>query len=89
MDIYYNQLFTALGMMGCGCYVTSYFLVQLEIIDGNDYFYVLMNLLASVLMLLSLTQAFNLGSAVLQIMWIVISVVGILRKLKRGRLTTS
>lgn len=89
MDATYNQLFTTLGMMGCACYVISYFLVQFELIDGNDYAYVLMNLLASVLMLLSLTQAFNLGSAVLQIMWIVISVVGVIRKLGRGRVIDS
>ncbi len=88
MEIIYNQLFTVFGLIGCACYVLSYFLVQMELMDGNEFGYVVMNLVASIFMLLSLTQAFNLGAAVLQIVWIVISIGGIFRKMRKCDFTT-
>lgn len=77
------MIFTAIGMAGCACYIASYFLVQIGRIDGNDYCYVLLNLIAASLLLISLTQEFNLSSATVQIFWIMISIVGIARKLRR------
>lgn len=83
-----NQICTAAGLMGCAFYVASYFLVQMDLLDGNDISYVVLNLLGSILMLLSLTQAFNLGAALLQIVWIIISLAGIAKKYARRRRET-
>ena len=69
------------GMVGVAFYLVSYSLLQLGLIRGSGYPYVVMNLLAAVFVLLSLMQAFNFASAIVQVFWIVISLVGIGRLL--------
>jgi len=67
------------GYAGVGFYLMSYSLLQMGLIRGAGYVYTLMNLTAASLVLVSLTQAFNMSSAIIQIMWILISVVGLCR----------
>ena len=46
---------------------------------GNGYAYTLINMLAAVLILVSLTRDFNMWAAVGQISWIVLSIIGLTR----------
>ncbi|MFC1680807.1 Crp/Fnr family transcriptional regulator [Pseudomonadota bacterium] len=69
----------AAGIAGVGFYLGSYTALQLGILRGNGYAYAILNATAAALVLLSLKEAFNLSSAVIQISWIVISLVGITR----------
>ncbi|SUZ32000.1 hypothetical protein ROE7235_01751 [Roseibaca ekhonensis] len=74
-----DQLFDAAGLAGVVLYLGSYALLQLGVLRGNGYAYATLNLCAASMVLLSLTVAFNLSSAIIQISWIVISILGIAR----------
>ncbi|MCH9672710.1 MAG: hypothetical protein K0U93_14830 [Gammaproteobacteria bacterium] len=67
------------GIAGTLLYVTSYGSVQSNLMDGNGRAYAALNLLAAVLVLVSLNYSFNLPSALIQASWIVLSVLGLLR----------
>ncbi|MEL7099737.1 MAG: cyclic nucleotide-binding domain-containing protein [Pseudomonadota bacterium] len=67
------------GYIGVGFYLGSYALLQLGIVRGNGYPYALMNLAAATFVLISLVTGWNLFSAIIQISWITLSVVGIVR----------
>lgn len=68
------------GMLGVAVYLGSYAALQLGLIPGGGYLYAALNLVAAIFVLWSLTQDFNLWSAIIQVSWIVISVVGIARR---------
>lgn len=67
------------GYLGVAFYLGSYVALQLGMIPGVGYTYAALNLVASSLVLVSLIYAFNMASAMIQISWIVISVVGMTR----------
>ena len=69
--------YDAIGLLGVACYIAAYSSLQLRLIRGTDYTYTGMNLTAATLVLISLTNNFNLSSAIIQITWIVISIFGI------------
>lgn len=73
------EIFDWLGYLGVAFYLGSYGMLQAGLIRGNGYIYVLLNLSAAALVLASLTVAFNLSSALIQISWIIISIVGLIR----------
>ena len=68
-----------IGVMGVAVYLGSYAALQLGLLRGQGYAYASLNTLAAALVLVSLTDAFNLSSAIIQVSWIVIGVVGISR----------
>lgn len=73
------SVFDLFGFVGVILYLGAYAALQLGFLRGQGYMYALLNAGAAGLILLSLQDAFNLSSAVIQISWIVISVVGIVR----------
>ena len=72
-------LFEFAGLLGVAVYIGSYLALQLGMMRGTGYAYPALNLAAASLVLISLSQAFNLSSAIIQATWIVISVFGIVR----------
>jgi hypothetical protein len=74
-----NTLFDWAGMLGVAFYILSYALLQFGVVRGSSYAYALMNLAAASLVLVSLMINFNLPSALIQISWIAISTVGLIR----------
>ncbi len=77
--LFAQPLFDLVGMFGVLFYIGSYAALQLGRLDGNSLAYSLLNGCAASLVLISLTRNFNLASAVIQILWITISLVGIWR----------
>lgn len=67
------------GLAGVFLYLGSYALLQLGFIKGQSYVYASLNLLAACCVLFDLQSNFNLPSALIQISWIVISVIGMAR----------
>lgn len=67
------------GLLGVILYVGAYAALQCGLLRSNGYAYAAANLLAAALVLLSLSRDFNLSAAISQIVWIVISVVGLVR----------
>lgn len=74
-----STMFELAGLIGVILYVGAYAALQLGFLRGNGYSYALANLLASALVLVSLLTSFNLSSAIIQMMWVVISTAGLAR----------
>jgi len=71
------------GLSGTALYIGSYFLLQAGKIRGDSVTYSVLNLLAASLVLFSLSYKFNLASTLIQISWILISLVGLARILSQ------
>jgi predicted membrane protein len=82
-------LFDAAGLLGVLIYVCSYSALQFDKLDGNSLQYCLLNGSAATLVLISLVHDFNLASAIIQVVWISVSLFGLLRFLQRKRETKS
>jgi len=76
-------VFDAFGLLGFIVYLAAFSALQFEWLDGNGRAYAWANILAASFVLVSLVEAFNLASALIQISWIIIGYVGIVRR--RGR----
>lgn len=72
-------VFEAAGFVGVALYLGSYAALQAGFLRGGSYTYAVMNFLAASFVLLSLMADWNLWSAIIQISWIVISIVGLTR----------
>ena len=72
-------IYQFVGVLGFILYMVSYFLLQIGKLEGSGSGYILMNLTAATFVLISLTQHFNLASALIQISWILISFIGLFR----------
>jgi hypothetical protein len=68
-----------IGIAGAVTYLLSYSLLQLGKIDGNGNFYAFLNMMAAVFVMISLTTRFNIGSMIIQVSFISLSVYAILR----------
>lgn len=71
------DFYTLIGLSGVVTYVVAYALLQLGVLDGNGVPYSVSNVAAASLVLISLTADFNLASAIIQIVWIVIGIAGL------------
>lgn len=71
--------FNLVGFAGFIVYMLAYGLLQAGKINGQGITYVSLNMLAASLVLISLSNQFNLASALIQIAWIVISIAGLIR----------
>ncbi len=70
------------GLVGFFFYMSSFAALQFKWLDGQGLTYSLMNIAAASLVLISLTNEFNLASALIQVSWIVIGCVGLLLRIK-------
>jgi len=68
-----------IGFLGVAIYVFAYLLLQIGVVRGSGFAYPVMNLIAALMVLVGLSSAFNWSSAALQVIWVVISLVGIIR----------
>ena len=67
------------GVGGFILYVLGYLLLTLRILSGRSPAYYVVNLAAASMVLAALAQSFNLASAMIQVTWILISLLGLLR----------
>ena len=67
------------GLIGVALYLGAYAALQLGLLKGGGPAYTWLNLAAAAFVLTSLTADFNLASALIQISWITISLVGLVR----------
>jgi hypothetical protein len=74
-----ETLYDSVGMLGLALYLGSYAALQTGFLRGQGYLYPAINMAAAACVLISLANNFNLSSAIIQISWIVISVIGIAR----------
>lgn len=74
----------AIGIAGFLLYILSFNLVQMGRLCGNSVVYAAMNVVAASFVLISLINAFNIASFLIQVSFISIGIAGILRKRQRS-----
>ena len=72
-------LFNTIGTMGVACILITYFLLQTERLKSNQLRYSVLNFAGSGMILISLFYDFNFPSFIVEVAWVLISVMGILR----------
>ena len=80
MDIY-----QWIGFFGMIFIVVAYLLLQTNKYTINSMQYQLLNLVGAILLLISLFVHFNLGSFIIEVFWIIITIYGIIINIKRKK----
>lgn len=68
-----------IGMFGVAFVILSFFLLQAEKIKSTSCFYLYSNFVGAIMLLFSLYYHWNLASVIIEIMWLFISIYGIIR----------
>ncbi|MCE8008688.1 hypothetical protein [Aestuariivita sp.] len=71
-----------IGLLGFSLYMLNYTSLSLRWVSGDSVQYLAMNMAAATCVLVGLTTQFNLPSAMIQVFWIVLSVFGIVLRLR-------
>lgn len=71
-----------LGIIGVIIVLLSYYLLNTNRLNPTQISYLLMNLIGACFILFSLFFAWNLSAAVIEVAWIIISLIGIYRYIK-------
>ena len=74
---FFAKQFNVIGIMGVVLVLGAYLLLQIDKLSQNSITYSLLNLIGSVLILISLLYTWNLASFVIEIAWLLISVFGL------------
>ncbi len=77
MDIY-----QIIGFIGMIFIVWAYFLLQIKKYIISSFSYQILNLIGAILLLISLFVHFNLGSFIIEVFWIIITLYGIYKNYK-------
>ncbi len=73
-------IYDVAGLCGVAAYIGAYFSVQVGYMRSSSTTYSVLNLLGPLLILVSLSDAFNLASFVSQAFWLVITLLGLARR---------
>lgn len=71
------SIWSASGLLGVAFYLAAYGALQLGLLRGSSATYTVLNLVAAAFVMVSLVEAFNLSSLLIQISWITLSLVGL------------
>ncbi len=74
--------FDFLGNVGVVIMIVAYLLLQLDRLDSNAPAYSLLNVFGAGLVILSLTVNFNLSAFIMEVFWVLISLIGVYRYLR-------
>jgi predicted membrane protein len=78
------DIFQFIGFIGMLFIVYAYFLLQSQKETHNSFKFQILNLIGAILLIISLLVHFNLGSFMIEIFWIVITLYGILKNRRKG-----
>ena len=79
------MLFDIIGLIGVSLILVVYALVHMDRMDVKALNFSVLNALGAGLILVSLTQDYNLSAVTIEVAWILISFYGIYNALKRGK----
>ena len=82
LEIFLEKIPDVIGLFGVSMLLLVYFLLNTDKLLAVSLKYQLLNLIGAVAILISLFFHFNLSSFVIEIAWILISLIGIRRALK-------
>jgi len=71
-----------IGNIGVAVIILSYLALQLERIDSRSFLFSTLNGAGAVLVIISLMFEFNLSAFVIEAFWFLVSLLGIVRRLK-------
>lgn len=77
------DVFQWLGFLGMILIVLAYFLLQSGRCGIHSFKYQILNLSGAIALIASLMVHFNLGSFLIEVFWIVITLYGIVKNLKK------
>lgn len=69
-----------ISIVGVAIILVAYFLLQWERLDARSYSFSLLNIIGSLMILYSLLYDWNLSAVIIEISWVLISVVGLLKQ---------
>ena len=83
------DILETIGLVGFALYVMNYGLLTMQWLNSNCALYFAVNLTAASFVLIGLTGSFNLPAALIQGFWVVMSILGLMIRLRqrRSRLT--
>jgi hypothetical protein len=73
------------GIIGVVVVLALYFLLQSERMSATSPLFSAANALGAVLIIVSLTQQFNLSAFVVEVAWLLISLYGLARNMRKAR----
>lgn len=73
----------AIGLVGVVMILVTYFLLQVESLSQTSVSYSLFNFLGSICILVSLYYSWNLSSGVIEVFWLLISLFGLIKSLRK------
>lgn len=73
--------FDLVGNIGSALIISTYFLLQVGLIGAKNLWYSLLNFTGAIAITISLIYEFNLSAFIIEVFWILISLVGIFRYL--------
>jgi hypothetical protein len=76
--------YTVCGIVGAGCFIASYFGTLQGWLDPSRWRFPAINLAGATLVLISLIDAWNLPSVILEAFWGSISIYGLIRNLRKS-----
>jgi hypothetical protein len=79
MNFSYTDL---IGGIGVAILMVTFLLLQLGRIESNTLLYSLLNALGASLITISLLFDFNLSAFIMEVFWILISLIGVVRTLR-------
>lgn len=80
------DIYQIIGFVGMLFIVWAYFLLQAGKNGIDSLYYQLLNLIGAVLLLISLFVHFNLGSFIIEVFWIIITIYGMYKNYKLKKL---
>jgi len=78
-------IYDILGTFGVGIIVLTYILLQVERIRSEHVLYSILNAIGALLILISLYYSFNFPSFIVEFFWLLISLFGVGKYLRRRR----
>ncbi|WP_275862757.1 hypothetical protein [Vibrio sp. CAU 1672] len=79
------DLYNIVGLLGASLYLLSYLLLNTQKLSGDSLNYIAMNMAAAICVSISLLEYYNLPSLIIQLSWVVISIIGIYNCLSKNR----
>jgi hypothetical protein len=77
-----HGLLDAVGLLGAALLMVAYLLLQVNKLQSNGLAYSLLNAIGALLIVFSLLVNFNLAAFLIEVFWVLISLIGIIRYLR-------
>jgi hypothetical protein len=75
-------LLDAVGLIGAALLMVAYLLLQVNKLQSSGLAYSLLNAIGALLIVFSLLVNFNLAAFLIEVFWVLISLIGIIRYLR-------